>query len=593
MLGITTTLALEAGTWRVNNKAFEVISGEVLRLGTLPSKIVQRDDNNKQTLKFGKLQVTAADAEEWRLWGESSWRKGRGLATLASGTYRFEWRTDKTVQGRLIAIDQEQEKAAGVPGIREVLVEAKEKVKIIVGPDRDGPAQVGDVAVLRDDQSAIVGWQRLKKPVEQMVQSENTSSALVILYSTNRKQAIESIMKRLGIGTQVDLVAAYSLAQLAAESEDGLGLYSLACCCEFGDGTPKDTERAKILFEKAAPKLLAEAEKSDPWAQAAIGACYKDGLGLLKSPAMGLEWIQKAVNNKLAYAENLLGIMYANGEGVTKDEVEAVKWYRKAADQSHPRAQYNLGVMYANGEGLTKDVVEAVKWFRKASELGVAEAYFNLGYMYAKGEGVTKDEVEAVKWFRKAADLGVARAQGFLGSMYARGQGVTKDESEAVKWFRKAAEQSESEAQVYLGLMYFIGQGVTKDDSEAVKWFRKAAEQGDASAQAYLGFMYAKGRGLTKDGSEAVKWFRKAAEQGDASAQYNLGDMYANGYGVTRDLIMAYKWLLLASTKAAKIKDTDLHTRANDLATSIEQTLTPVQVAEGRRLAAEFKARIK
>ena len=588
MLGITTTLALEAGTWRVNDKAFEVVSGEVLRLGTLPSKIVQRDDDSKQTLKFGKLQVTAADTEEWRLWGESSWRKGRGLATLAFGTYRFEWRTDKTVQGRLIAIDQEQEKAAGVPRLREVLVEAMEKEKIIVGPDRDGPAQVGDVAVLRDEQSAIVGWQRLKKPVEQMVQSENTSSALVILYSTNRKQAIESIMKRLGIGTQVDLVAAYSLAQLAAEAEDGLGLYSLACCFESGSGTTKDVERSKILFKKAAPKLLAEAEKSDPWAQAAIGTCYMDGLGLLKSPPMGLEWIQKAAINKLAYAESFLGTMYANGEGLTKDESEAVKWYRKAAEQGDARAQYNLGLMYLSGRGVMKDEAEAVKWYRKAAERGDSMAQFNLGCLYHN-----KDEAEAMKWFRKAAELGDSKAQFNIGNAYSTGEGVTKDDLEAVKWYRKAAEQGQARAQYVLGYRYYNGEGVTKDESEAVKWVRKAAEQGFSIAQGLLGFMYENGEGVAKDETEALKWLRKGAEQDEARSQLILGDKYAYGRGVPKDLIIAYKWLLLASTNAAKVKNTDVHTRANDLAEALEQTLTSVQAAEGRRLAEEFKNRLK
>jgi S1-C subfamily serine protease len=127
------------------------------------------------------------------------------------------------------------------------------------------------------------------------------------------------------------------------------------------------------------------------------------------------------------------------------------------------------------------------------------------------------------------------------------------------------------------------GQGVTKDYREAVKWFRKAAEQNDAPAQYSLGSRYFKGQGVTKDEVEAVKWYRKAAEQNYAVAQDNLAGCYFSGEGVTKDYVEGYKWALLAAGQG------DEYAKKN--ISLVESRLTPEQIAEGQRLARNFKPR--
>jgi TPR repeat protein len=232
---------------------------------------------------------------------------------------------------------------------------------------------------------------------------------------------------------------------------------------------------------------------------------------------------------------------------VTKDDVEAAKWYRKAAEQNHTRAQVNLGLLYGNGEGVVKDYVEAAKWFREAAGQNEAEAQFNLGVCFTNGKGVAKDMAEAVKWFRKAA------------------------------------EQDHAGAQYNLALCYYKGEGVTKDDVEAAKWYRKAAEQNHAKAQRNLGVSYTKGEGVAKDMAEAVKWFRKAAEQNDADAQHNLGLCYYEGIGVAKNQMEGYAWSLLAAGQGNE--------DAKQNATVAENEMTQEQIAEGQKLARNFKPR--
>jgi len=226
------------------------------------------------------------------------------------------------------------------------------------------------------------------------------------------------------------------------------------------------------------------------------------------------------------------------------------------------------------------------RWKAKnPAEQDDAVAQYNTGFSYYLGQGVPKDYAEAVKWFRKAAAQNYAPAQSMLGSCYANGQGVAKNKVEAVKWFRKAAEQNDATAQNDLGVRYANGQGVAKDDAEAVKWIRKAAEQNDAAAQCNLGKFYHNGQGVAKDYVEAAKWFRKAAEQNYAPAQYSLADCYYYDYGegVTKDYVESYKWGLLAAAQGDEY--------AKRLVASLEDEMPREQIAEGQRLARNFKPR--
>ena len=225
-----------------------------------------------------------------------------------------------------------------------------------------------------------------------------------------------------------------------------------------------------------------------------------------------------------------------------------------------------------------------ISYWKARAEKGDAVAQCIVGEAYALGNfGLTKDLSEAVKWFRKAAEQGDPECEYNLGACYVNGQGVAKDEAEAVKWYSKAAEQNHAGAQYNLGVRYHNGEGVAKDDEEALKWTRKAAEQNHAGAQFNLGLCYANGQGVAKDEAEAVKWYRKAAEQNDAGAQYNLGVRYHDGEGVAKDYVESYKWLLLAAGQG----DQDGKKRV----TTLERMLSREQIAEGQKLARNFKPR--
>jgi len=283
-----------------------------------------------------------------------------------------------------------------------------------------------------------------------------------------------------------------------------------------------------------------------------------------------------------AHAQCELGTVFSLGRyGAATNYVEAIKWFRQAAAQNHADAQYHLGFCYDTGQGVVPDIAEAVKWYRQAAEQHHAGAQYNLGSCYALGEGVAQNAVEAVKWCRQAAEQNHTDAQDRLGTLYTTGQGVATSYVEAVKWFRRAAEQHHAMAQNHLGFCYATGQGVAKDHVEAVKWYRKGADQNLAEAQYNLGGCYATGQGVATNYVEAVKWYRTAAEQNYAKAQNLLGGCYATGQGVAKDYLEAYKWYLLAAAQGDEL--------AKTVTAKLEAQLTRAQIAEGQKLADDFK----
>jgi TPR repeat protein len=119
------------------------------------------------------------------------------------------------------------------------------------------------------------------------------------------------------------------------------------------------------------------------------------------------------------------------------------------------------------------------------------------------------------------------------------------------------------------------------DYSTAFKEWLPLAEAGDPMAQNNIGYMYRKGFGVRLDEAEAAEWYRRAAEQGILDAMTNLGFMYDEGRGVERDYVESYKWFLLAV-------ENGYEDAAGHLKVLEEDFMTPEQVAEAKRLAAEW-----
>ena len=114
---------------------------------------------------------------------------------------------------------------------------------------------------------------------------------------------------------------------------------------------------------------------------------------------------------------------------------------------------------------------------------------------------------------------------------------------------------------------------------KAAALYRKDAELGVISAQVNLAVMYMDGIGVPQDFQLAAKWFLNAAGQGNAEAQYNVGVLYQEGKGLAKNPVEAAKWFHIA--------------KAFTSVENIEKSMTPGQIAESRKLAAEWMENYK
>jgi len=257
---------------------------------------------------------------------------------------------------------------------------------------------------------------------------------------------------------------------------------------------------------------------------------------------------------------------------------------QQQADKGDADAQFELGRAYFNGNGVSQDFNKAFELFRKSADQGNPKAENNLAVMYGRGSGVKQDLAEAVKWYRKSAEQGAPLPEDNLGLMLAQGHGVSKDCKEAAEWYRKAAEQDFPDAELHLGMLYYFGDtGFPQNYAEAATWLTKSAGHNNLWAVNALGVMYQNGYGVEKDLAKAASFLQRAADQGDGKAQSNLGQLYIDGQGVPKDHARAYQWLTLASQRG--------ELTAVKMLVGFEPTLTDEEKAEGKRLAAEWKAR--
>lgn len=269
-------------------------------------------------------------------------------------------------------------------------------------------------------------------------------------------------------------------------------------------------------------------------------------------------------NQGNAEAQYQLGVIYGRGNAAApEDDVAAAKYYRMAAEQGHEGARARTALMYAYACGVERNDAEAAKWFKLSADNGAEGSMFHLGRMYLAGRGVPKDVAEATRLWKKSSELGYARAQYFYALISRPGDGV------------KLAEAAEIEINKWLDGY------VNNDFPKSLAVVRPLAAKGDAWAQAFLGSMLEKGEGTARDEAEGVKWNLLAAEQGFSLSQSEMAARYAKGQGVPQSEVQAYKWASLAAAQNDEA--------AKKLEASLGASLTPAQLAEARKLVAEWK----
>ena len=85
--------------------------------------------------------------------------------------------------------------------------------------------------------------------------------------------------------------------------------------------------------------------QSDRFAQAMVGFCYSNGLGVSRNPKKAAQWFLAAARRGDACSMYNLALMLEVGDGIPKNSRRAVKWYLQAAKKGDVEAQTNLALM--------------------------------------------------------------------------------------------------------------------------------------------------------------------------------------------------------------------------------------------------------
>jgi uncharacterized protein len=109
-------------------------------------------------------------------------------------------------------------------------------------------------------------------------------------------------------------------------------------------------------YVRAAPLLLAEAERGSPVAQTYIGYMYQRGLGVPQNYKVAAGWLNEAAQQGEPTAQFLLGLLFDKGYGVPEDWVQAEVWLNLAASQaSASQREYWTRMRDAVAQKLTLD----------------------------------------------------------------------------------------------------------------------------------------------------------------------------------------------------------------------------------------------
>ena len=374
--------------------------------------------------------------------------------------------------------------------------------------------------------------------------------------------------------------------------------------------TSLEPQPAEIHLE-----LEGKAAGGNAMAQAELGAWY---YFRKKDYPEAFKWMFLAAQQGHVQAEFNVGVMYQTGRGVERDTSEALKWYRKAAAEGLAEAQNNMGIIYYHGWGVPRDNVEASKWYRMAAEQGDRMAQNNLGMMYDDEQ--TEPEEYSVA-FAKATKQRFASSQYDLGFIYSHGISRDEDLDEAAGWYRKASEGGHTWAQFDLAKLCLRKIGEDPQAlAEACRWWRLAAEGGHNEAQSVglsviLGemglYFKRKQEPVPECLNDMIEWLKKEGETGRPWAQINLGMIYANGKAVPQDFVEAYKWFTIVASPGQRTEQSQgalphkaaldlpllgtarekqiakmLSSRGDGYIKTIERSMTPEQIAEGKRRAA-------
>lgn len=232
---------------------------------------------------------------------------------------------------------------------------------------------------------------------------------------------------------------------------------------------------ALMWTEKAATKQSVTA-----WAN--LGWYYENGWGVPKDQNRARDLYQKAAMAGDDCGQNNYGHLLAKD----KRYDEALGWFRLSAAQEYGLAYANIAWLHENAFGVPHNLDSAVWYARKACNMGVSAGQFRMGWLFEKGWGLSKSYDSALYLYKLAAADNYGAAECNLGVMYAKGRIVRHNDTTAIALYRRGIVHNSVRAKNNLGWMHENGFGLPRNCDSAIALYKEAAAMEDTFAIANL-----------------------------------------------------------------------------------------------------------
>jgi TPR repeat protein len=343
-----------------------------------------------------------------------------------------------------------------------------------------------------------------------------------------------------------------------------LATTDLVICHFNGIGTPKDLEKATVLFKKYKNDLF---------------VCYLGMIG--QCPATPLTWDQHnklietwAKSKKDPQAQYILGTRYRDAWDGKSDIESAIRWFKKAAASNHGAALNALGELHQTVPWLFEESpatgrVNAIECYKKGSAAGDTGAMANYATCITResGEGVTNEEAERLYLRCLEIDPDNTQANNNLAVIHegrahdSRNPNGPEDTAKMFKYYEAAVRLEFPLAARNLGFIYIDGRLAPENPRKAYRYFEQAAEWGMSEVHYQLGKMHELGFGVPITYSEAAYHYRLAALEGHTPSLRCLIDLYVTGKTGAVDFDRAMFWL----NRLVKSGDMDALTTVADI----------------------------
>jgi TPR repeat protein len=234
---------------------------------------------------------------------------------------------------------------------------------------------------------------------------------------------------------------------------------------QLGVDAPKDSERARRLFERACTG-------------GSVQGCGRLGEVLLGEhrEADGRNLLKRSCEAGWVTACDLLG-RYLTMTGQAQ-KTDAFTLFKRACDGGDAEGCWSLGFLFREGVGVRQNDGDAIRNFQLACDGGAKLGCADYAKMLDAGRGAPADTARAVKLLEASCDRGYSGSCDTLALWCFMGHGVAKDPARGIALLQRACDGTTLTACVVLGERYEFGIDVAKDPQRAAPLYDRACSSG-------------------------------------------------------------------------------------------------------------------